>query len=164
MKFIFHLRFPLYTMSDDMVQALNCEQGQGEGMLSRRKLLKVGGAFAAAHTWAGFGQDADNQTVVRPPGILIESHIHMISDDPVKFPFAQKTGASRPEPVEAFMKFALEASSRRFVCWIPSVRGHRKGWPICQDGILGRSWVCGSMSFIPWARLPQRPASCGTAT
>ena len=63
----------------------------------------------------------------------------------------------RPEPVEAFMKFALEAkldhaiivtpepyqgdpsymesclpgmmetSSRRFACSIPSIRGHRKG-------------------------------------
>jgi hypothetical protein len=33
----------------------------------------------------------------------------MISNDPVKFPFAQKNARSRPEPVEAFMKFAQEA-------------------------------------------------------
>ena len=40
-------------------------------MLSRRKLLKVSGAFVAANAWTGFGQDAENQFVVRPPGILI---------------------------------------------------------------------------------------------
>lgn len=88
-------------------------------MLSRRKLLKVGGVFVAANAWAGFGQDAENQTVVRPPGILIESHVHMISDDPVKFPVAQKTGASRPEPVESFMKFAQEAKLNHAVIVTP---------------------------------------------
>ncbi len=82
-------------------------------MISRRQMI-VGGTLVATQTWAGLGQEAKEQatdaaTVVRPPGILIESHVHMISDDPVKFPFVQKTGASRPEPVEAFMKFALEA-------------------------------------------------------
>src|SRR5665213_286759 len=88
-------------------------------MLSRRNLLKVGGAIVAANAWKGFGQDTESQSVVRPPGILIESHVHMISDDPVKFPFAQRTGASRPEPVEAFMKFAQEAKLNHAVIVTP---------------------------------------------
>lgn len=84
-------------------------------MISRRQIL-VGGALVAARTMAGFGQeprqqtaDAEAEVVVRPPGVLIESHVHMISDDLVKFPLAEKDARMRPEPVEAFMKFASEA-------------------------------------------------------
>lgn len=88
-------------------------------MLSRRKLLKAGGAFAADHAWPGFGQDAEK--VVRPAGTLIESHIHMVSDDKVKFPFAadEKNARMPPEPVEAFMKFAEEAKLNHAVIVTP---------------------------------------------
>ena len=107
-------------------------------MLSRRKLMKAGGAFVAAHAWAGFGQDANTQAVVRPPGILIESHIHMISDDPVKFPFALKTGASRPEPVEAFMKFAEEAKLNHAVIVTPEpYQGDPSYMESCLSGPFG---------------------------
>lgn len=82
-------------------------------MISRRQMI-VGGALVAIQARAGFGREAKDATgdavnVTRPPGILIESHIHLVSDDKVKFPFAEKNARMPPEPVEAFMKFAREA-------------------------------------------------------
>ena len=44
----------------------------------------------------------------RPPGVLIESHVHLVSDDAAKFPFAEGR-TSRPNPVEQYSKFAAEA-------------------------------------------------------
>jgi predicted TIM-barrel fold metal-dependent hydrolase len=44
----------------------------------------------------------------RPPGLLIDSHVHMVSDDAARFPFAQGR-TSRPLPVEQYSKFAVEA-------------------------------------------------------
>jgi predicted TIM-barrel fold metal-dependent hydrolase len=80
-------------------------------MISRRELV-VGGALVAAHNFMGLSQTKEmtaSTAVKRPEGTLIESHVHMISDDPIKFPFANKAAKNRPETVESFSKFAQEA-------------------------------------------------------
>ena len=51
---------------------------------------------------------ATRALAARPPGLLIDSHVHMVSDDAAKFPFAQGR-TSRPLPVEQYSKFAVEA-------------------------------------------------------
>jgi predicted TIM-barrel fold metal-dependent hydrolase len=64
-------------------------------MISRREWI-TGSLLAAAARAA------------RPPGVLIESHVHLVSDDAAKFPFAEGR-TSRPNPVEQYSKFAAEA-------------------------------------------------------
>jgi predicted TIM-barrel fold metal-dependent hydrolase len=64
-------------------------------MISRREWI-AGTLLAAAARAA------------RPPGVLIESHVHLVSDDAAKFPFSAGR-TSRPNPVEPYVKFAVEA-------------------------------------------------------
>ncbi|MGO9255830.1 MAG: amidohydrolase family protein [Bryobacteraceae bacterium] len=45
----------------------------------------------------------------RPPGVLIESHVHLFSDDPDRFPYNSAARTSRPAPVEQYAKFARAA-------------------------------------------------------
>jgi L-fuconolactonase len=65
-------------------------------MVSRREW--IAGALLATRAMAA-----------RPPGVLIESHVHLFSDDPVRFPFSPGQRHSEPAPVEQYVKFALEA-------------------------------------------------------
>jgi len=64
-------------------------------MISRREWI-AGTLLAAAARAA------------RPPGVLIESHVHLFSDDPARFPLSPGQ-RSRPAPVEQYVKFAQEA-------------------------------------------------------
>jgi predicted TIM-barrel fold metal-dependent hydrolase len=45
----------------------------------------------------------------RPPGELIEAHVHLYSDDSVRFPFANGRGGRQTYTVETFLAFAKEA-------------------------------------------------------
>src|SRR5580692_11683117 len=54
----------------------------------------------------------------RPPGVLIESHVHLFSDDPASFPFSAGR-TSRPAPVEQYVKFAQEAGINHTVIVSP---------------------------------------------
>jgi predicted TIM-barrel fold metal-dependent hydrolase len=64
-------------------------------MISRRELL--------AGTLLAVGARA-----ARPPGVLIESHVHLFSDDPARFPVSPGQ-RSRPSPVEQYVKFVQAA-------------------------------------------------------
>jgi predicted TIM-barrel fold metal-dependent hydrolase len=46
----------------------------------------------------------------RPNGLLIESHVHLFSDDPERFPLSSASYKPPPYPVEQFVKFASEAA------------------------------------------------------
>jgi predicted TIM-barrel fold metal-dependent hydrolase len=65
-------------------------------MISRREW--IAGALAASSA-AG----------ARPQGVLIESHVHLYSGDPARFPFANPAARQRPYTVEDFLGFANEA-------------------------------------------------------
>jgi len=41
--------------------------------------------------------------------VLIETHVHLFSDDPARFPVSEASYKPRPNPVEQFVKFAQEA-------------------------------------------------------
>jgi predicted TIM-barrel fold metal-dependent hydrolase len=66
-------------------------------MISRREwmagALLAGPAIAAA----------------RPNGLLIDTHVHLFSDDPARFPLSGASYKPPPYPVEQFVKFAKEA-------------------------------------------------------
>jgi predicted TIM-barrel fold metal-dependent hydrolase len=47
--------------------------------------------------------------VARPDGLLIETHVHLFSDDPARFPLSSASYKPPPNPVEKFVKFAQEA-------------------------------------------------------
>jgi predicted TIM-barrel fold metal-dependent hydrolase len=91
-------------------------------MISRRELL-VGGALTAAHRLTGFSQENESsqaKVFVHPKGTLIESHVHMVSDDPARFPFADNAPrGGRPETVESFSSFAQEAGINHAVIVTP---------------------------------------------
>lgn len=64
-------------------------------MISRREW--IAGTLLAARARAA-----------RPSGVLINTHVHLVSDDAARFPFAAGR-TSRPLPVEQYTKFAVEA-------------------------------------------------------
>jgi predicted TIM-barrel fold metal-dependent hydrolase len=74
-------------------------------MISRREW--IAGAVLAASARAA-----------RPPGVLIESHVHLVSDDLARFPLSGGR-TSRPLPVEQYVKFALEAEINHTVIVSP---------------------------------------------
>ena len=45
----------------------------------------------------------------RPNGLLIETHVHLFSDDPARFPLSSASYKPPPYPVEQFVKLAKEA-------------------------------------------------------
>jgi predicted TIM-barrel fold metal-dependent hydrolase len=45
----------------------------------------------------------------RPAGVLIESHIHLFADDPVRFPYNSASYKPQREPVEDYVRFVGEA-------------------------------------------------------
>ena len=45
----------------------------------------------------------------RPPGTLIESHVHLFAGDPERFPYNPAAYKPQPNPLEQWVKFALEA-------------------------------------------------------
>ena len=66
-------------------------------MLSRREWMI--GALAAG---------AARAEPARPNGVLIESHLHLFAGDPDRFPYSKLAYAPKPNPVEAYVKFARE--------------------------------------------------------
>ena len=46
---------------------------------------------------------------VRPKGVLIESHVHLFSGDPARFPINPLSYQPKPLPVEEYVKFAVAA-------------------------------------------------------
>jgi predicted TIM-barrel fold metal-dependent hydrolase len=75
------------------------------------------GTLATAHAWAaqprGMKRMADalastSSGPAVPPGVLIESHIHLFAGDP-RFPYNSASYPPKPEPVEEYVKFAREA-------------------------------------------------------
>jgi predicted TIM-barrel fold metal-dependent hydrolase len=82
-------------------------------MISRRDWLI--GTMAVAHAWAARPQGLSMMTLgadsvaVRPAGVLIESHIHLFADDPVRFPYNSASYKPQREPVEDYVRFAREA-------------------------------------------------------
>jgi len=67
----------------------------------------IAGALSAGAAWAA-----------RPKGLLIESHVHLYSDDVVRFPFANGR-RSQPYTVETFLQYANEAKIDRAVIVTP---------------------------------------------
>jgi predicted TIM-barrel fold metal-dependent hydrolase len=45
----------------------------------------------------------------RPGGVLIESHVHLFANDPERFPYNAAAYKPRPNPVEEYLKFAVQA-------------------------------------------------------
>jgi predicted TIM-barrel fold metal-dependent hydrolase len=84
-------------------------------MISRREWML--GALATAHAWAAQRKGLKQMTsalastsseTAFPPGILIETHIHLFAGDP-RFPYNSASYAPKPEPVEEYVKFARAA-------------------------------------------------------
>ena len=82
-------------------------------MISRRDWLI--GTMAVAHAWAARPQGLRMMTLgadpgaVRPAGVLIESHVHLFADDPVRFPYNSASYKPQREPVEDYVRFVREA-------------------------------------------------------
>jgi L-fuconolactonase len=68
------------------------------------------GAFATAHAWAAQSQGLKRMTraLASTSPELIETHIHLFAGDP-RFPYNSASYTPKPEPVEAYVKFAQVA-------------------------------------------------------
>jgi predicted TIM-barrel fold metal-dependent hydrolase len=69
--------------------------------------------------WIAAALLATRAMAARPPGVLIESHVHLFSDDPVRFPFSPGQRHSEPAPVEQYVKFIQEAGINHTVIVSP---------------------------------------------
>src|ERR1700733_2233661 len=82
-------------------------------MISRRDWLI--GTMAVAHACVTRSQGlrmmtlAPDSVAVRPAGVLIESHVHLFADDPVRFPYNSGSYKPQREPVEDYVRFVGEA-------------------------------------------------------
>lgn len=72
----------------------------------------------AANAWAlrgwgksllSFGQDSASPLAIRPKGELIETHVHLFSADPARFPLNALSYKPKPLPVEEYVRFAVAA-------------------------------------------------------
>ncbi len=84
--------------------------------LSRRECIV--GTLLAAPAWAmrGFATNlasplAETHSLqdIRPKGVLIETHMHLFSNDTARFPFSPLSYRPKPLPVEDYVKFAVAA-------------------------------------------------------
>jgi predicted TIM-barrel fold metal-dependent hydrolase len=85
-------------------------------MISRRDLIKKMAATAGVAGMRLQGLEllsdsfaASPARAARPAGVLIESHIHMFSDDLTRFPINKLSYKPNPQPVEAYVKFVSDA-------------------------------------------------------
>lgn len=76
------------------------------------------GSLMAAPAWAlqglgkdlfAPGQETDSPQAIRPKGVLIETHIHLFSQDQIRFPLSPLSYKPKPLPVEDYVKFAVQA-------------------------------------------------------
>lgn len=84
--------------------------------ISRRQCIT--GALMASPAWRfrawgksllSPGQDSESPLAIRPKGELIETHVHLFSADPARFPFSPLSYKPKPLPVEEYVKFAVAA-------------------------------------------------------
>jgi predicted TIM-barrel fold metal-dependent hydrolase len=54
-------------------------------------------------------QNSSSLLAIRPKGELIESHVHLFSADPARFPFNPLSYKPKPLPVEEYVRFAVAA-------------------------------------------------------
>lgn len=81
-------------------------------MVSRREWIAGMGATAGALVLRSQGIDALPPAPMlpfRPEGVLVNTHVHMFSDDPVRFPYSKLSYKPKSVPVGEYVKFALEA-------------------------------------------------------
>ena len=86
-------------------------------MISRRewmaRIAATAGAFGLrlqGFEWLSGTMGADPVQAARPEGVLIESHVHLVSGEPSRFPFSKAAPYNpRPVPVQEYVKFAAEA-------------------------------------------------------
>ncbi|HEV2134451.1 MAG TPA: amidohydrolase family protein [Terracidiphilus sp.] len=55
------------------------------------------------------GQSSESPLALRPSGELIETHVHLFSADPARFPFSPLSYKPKPLPVDEYVKFAVAA-------------------------------------------------------
>ena len=114
--------------------------------IGRREL--IAGALCAGAVWA-----------VRPKGLLIESHVHLYSDDAVRFPFANG-GGRRPATyaVETFLQYAKEAKIDRAVIVTPEpYQDDHRYLEFCLAQAPSKDFFRSSCLFDPIdPRTPQR--------
>jgi len=69
-----------------------------------RSTRRVFLAAAAGAPWIA------GAVMARPPGLLIDTHVHLFSGDPQKFPYAANAPYQpKPAPLEPYLKFVAEA-------------------------------------------------------
>ena len=96
----------------------------------------------------------------RPKGLLIESHVHLYSDDTTRFPFANAGGGGRRPsyPVETFLAFAKEARIDRAVIVTPEpYQDDHRYLEYCLERAPSKDFFRSSCLFDPIdPRTPQR--------
>ncbi len=109
----------------------------------------IAGALCAGAAWAA-----------RPKGLLIESHVHLYSDDTARFPFANAGGGGRRPsyPVETFLAFAKEARIDRAVIETPEpYQDDHRYLEYCLERAPSKDFFRSSCLFDPIdPRTPQR--------
>ena len=108
----------------------------------------IAGTLCAGAAWAA-----------RPNGLLIESHVHLYSDDVVRFPFANAR-RSQPYTVETFLQYANEAKIDRAVIVTPEpYQDDHRYLEYCLSRAPSKDFFRSSCLFDPVdPRTPQRLA------
>jgi predicted TIM-barrel fold metal-dependent hydrolase len=101
----------------------------------------------------------------RPNGLLIETHVHLFSDDPARFPLNSASYRPPPYPVEEFLKFAAEAAIDRAVIVHPEpYQDDHRYLEYCIAREPSRGFFKATCLFDPIdPRTPQRMAALAKA-
>jgi predicted TIM-barrel fold metal-dependent hydrolase len=94
----------------------------------------------------------------RPNGLLIETHVHLFSDDPARFPLSSASYKPPPFPVEQFVKFAGEAGIDHAVIVHPEpYQDDHRYLEYCFSREPAKGFFKGTCLFDPIdAKTPQR--------
>jgi predicted TIM-barrel fold metal-dependent hydrolase len=94
----------------------------------------------------------------RPNGLLIETHVHLFSDNPSRFPLSSASYKPPPYPVEQFVKFAKEAGIDHAVIVHPEpYQDDHRYLEYCFAREPAKGFFKGTCLFDPIdARTPQR--------
>jgi predicted TIM-barrel fold metal-dependent hydrolase len=109
----------------------------------------IAGVLCAGAAWSA-----------RPKGELIESHVHLYSDDTARFPFANGGSGRQNYPVEKFLAFAEEAKIDRAVIVTPEpYQDDHRYLEYCLERAPSKGFFRSSCLFDPIdRRTPQRLA------
>jgi predicted TIM-barrel fold metal-dependent hydrolase len=109
----------------------------------------IAGALCAGTAWGA-----------RPKGELIEAHVHLYSDDPVRFPFANGRPGRQVYTVETFLAFANEAKIDHTVIVTPEpYQDDHRYLEYCLGKAPSEGFFKSSCLFDPIdPRTPQRMA------